>query len=71
MYSVCYIIDGKRVWSVNPKTHAHYFKTRTAYHTHLENALVTAQSYKSRYPSHRIEVEAFYNKQPCFYITII
>ena len=46
MYSISYIINGKRVWSINPKTHTHYYKTKQAYNTHLATALAAAKDYK-------------------------
>ena len=71
MYSISYIINGKRVWAINPKTHTHYYKTKQAYNTHLATALAAAKDYKKAYPAQRVEVETFYNNRLSFYITII
>ena len=71
MYSVCYIINGRRVWRINCKNHTYYFKTKQAYHEHLAVALARAKDYKKTYPACCVEVESFYNNRPCYYITII
>ena len=71
MYSVCYIINGHRVWSINQKTHTRYYKTKSAYREHKATALDAAIAYKRAHSFHRVEVEGFYNGKPCFYITVI
>lgn len=42
MYSVCYIINGQRVWTHNKRTHTRYYKTKAAYRAHIATALEAA-----------------------------
>ena len=70
MYSVCYIINGQRVWTHNKRTHTRYYTTKAAYRAHIATALEAAKAYKENHKSHRVEVEGFYNGKPCFYITV-
>lgn len=71
MYSVSFLFEGTRVWATNKLTGTRYFKTKTAYRKHLAMFLQRAKRAKSEDCWARVEVEAFFDKKPIYYITII
>lgn len=71
MYSVSFLFEGTRVWATNKLTGTRYFKTKAAYRKHLAVFLQRAKRAKSEDCWARVEVEAFFNDKPIYYITII